>query len=90
MQFTAELALLCRSLGLQLDKPNLAAKDFADRLDALAVRQQELWKDYQKVYSATNRPINLKHIAVAWDYMHQQLVETARQLRAGKLTTRPR
>jgi len=89
MQFTAELALLCRSMGQQLGKPDLAAKDFADRLDALAVRQQEMWKDYRKTYLATNRPINIKHIAPAWDYMQTQLTSTASQLREASSSSGP-
>jgi len=85
MQFTADFALLCQSMGKKLGTSDLGTKGFADGFDALAVRQQALWKDYQKTYLATNRPINLKHIAAAWDYMHGQLTSTAAQLREGKI-----
>jgi hexosaminidase len=85
VQFTADFALLCRSMGKKLGTPDLEVKDFADRFDALATRQQGLWKDYQKAYLTTNRPINVKYIAPAWDYMRGQLTSTAAQLREGKV-----
>lgn len=89
LEFTADLVLLCRGLGQEMASPNFDHQGYAGRFEALATRQRAMWNDYRLIYQATNRPMNIVHIQQVWDWMHQQLIDTTRQVQAGHLTSGP-
>jgi hypothetical protein len=78
----AKLALYYRACADAMQRPGFVAEDFARVFDALSERQQEMWKEYREVYAATNRPINLKHLAIAWEKSKKDLADFAADLRS--------
>ena len=84
LEFAAELALEYRACAEAMQRPGFVAEDYARVFETLSERQQEMWKEYREVYAATNRPINLKYLAIAWEKSKKDLADFAADLRSAE------
>jgi hypothetical protein len=84
LECAADLALQYRATADAMGGPRFDARKHAKAYEDLAARQQALWKEYREMYAATNRPINLRYLARAWDKSQQDLTEFAAALRRGE------
>ena len=84
LEFAADMALECRAAAEAMRAPRFVAEDYARAFEKLSERQQEMWKEYREVYAATNRPMNLKYLAIAWEKSRKDLADFAADLRNGK------
>lgn len=78
---SADFALAYRAVAVAMDAPEFNGQRFAGEFEALSERQQALWPEYRDVYAATNRPINLKYLQIAWDKSKADLAEFIKALR---------
>jgi len=81
LALSADFALAYREVAVAMDAPAFNGRRFAEQFEALSERQQALWLEYRDVYAATNRPINLQYLQIAWDKSKADLAEFARNLR---------
>jgi len=85
LEFAGELALQYRATAEALNHAKFSAKKEAKTYEDLSARQQALGKEYRDVYAATNRPINLRYLAIAWEISKKDLTDFAASLRNGEI-----
>lgn len=83
LELSADFALEYREIASAKKAPGFNGGKYADEIDALSARQQALWEEYRAAYEATNRPINLNYLVIAWDTSKKELAEFSRELRMG-------
>lgn len=84
--FAADLALQYRVTAEAIAAGKLDTKKEAETYAAFAERQKELWKEYSATYEATNRPVNLRYLVIAFDNSIKALQAFAEELRHGKVS----
>ncbi len=84
LEFASDLALQFRATAEAMRGPGFVGEDHARKYEALSERQQRMWTEYREVYAATNRPINLKYLCIAWDKSKKDLEDFAADLRSGE------
>lgn len=86
----AGMALAFHQVAAAMEQPDFDREEAAAGLLALAERHRALWGDYQRVWRATNRPLNLERIGGVWTGTTDGLVKLADAIRAGEFPTAPR
>jgi hypothetical protein len=81
LELAADFALEYREIASARNTAEFNGRKYAERIDALSARQQALWEEYRAAYVATNKPINLKYLVLAWDKSKQDLAEFSQTLR---------
>ena len=84
LEFAADMALQFRASAVAMQQKGFVGEEHARRFEALSERQQKMWTEYHDVYAATNRPINLKYLCLAWEKSKKDLADFAADLRSGK------
>ena len=85
LTLSADLALAYRDVAVLAEGASFDAAETANRFDKLAERHRALWDEYQAVWTATNRPLNLKHIGRVWTATADSISKLAADIRAGAL-----
>ena len=84
LELAGEPALQYRATAEALRTPGFDGEKQAQIYEQLAARHQALWREYETIYRATNRPINLRYLVLAWDKSKKDLTEFAAKLRSGE------
>jgi len=85
LEYAADLALQYRATAEALNEPGFNPQAEGRIYDGLAARQEALWNEYRAVYAATNRPINLRYLVLAWDESVHALRRLAETLGRGEV-----
>jgi hypothetical protein len=85
LEFAADMALQLRETADALAGKNFSGEEQAHKYEALSTRQQKMWEEYREIYAATNRPMNLKHLRLAWENSEKELANFAAALRGGEV-----
>jgi len=78
LKCAADMALLGRSISAD------GAAAALPKLRELEARHRTLWDEYQKVWLATNRPLNLVHIGKAWNAASDEMGALTEAVASGK------
>ncbi len=79
----AEMALVFQAIGTAMEHPDFNREEAAVRLDSLAASHKTLWEEYQRVWRATNRPLNLVHLGKVWTDTTNWIATLAGDIRSG-------
>jgi hypothetical protein len=79
----ADMAFLYRDIGKAMGKEDFDAGHFSKALRGIASRHRVLWEEYQRVWRATNRPLNLKRIGAVWTSTRDELSALALEIEVG-------
>lgn len=80
LEFAADLALQYRKTAVDQKKPEFKPRAHARLYQELKHRQQALWEEYRDVYLATNRPINVRYLVLAWEKSQKALEKYINEL----------
>jgi hypothetical protein len=81
---SAEMALTFHRITTSMEGTDFNREQAAAELESLGETHGALWADYQSVWQATNRPINLNHIVKVWSGTTDGLKVLAADIRAGR------
>ena len=80
---SADMALDCRALALDMEKPDLNRTSYTMKMGQLASQHETLKQQYRAVWEATNRPLNLNRIEKMWTPTIASFRELAAALASG-------
>ncbi len=79
----AEMALAFHEIGVAMEQPAFDREQAATTLELLAPKHQALLKEYERVWLATNRPLNLTRIVTQWTATTDGLTKLAGDIRSN-------
>jgi hypothetical protein len=85
LRHAADYALFCREGALATATPDFDREALAKGLEQRAAESAGLWKEYQAIYTATNRPLNMKYLDSAQLWTQEKFAEAAAAVRGGTL-----
>lgn len=80
---SAEMALTFHRIGAAMEQSEFNREEAAAALEALAHTHGGLWDEYEAIWRATNRPLNLNHIGRVWSATTEGLNTLAAEIRDG-------
>ena len=82
LKCAADMAMTCRGIAVDGGKPDFDRAQYATKLETLANRHQTLKEQYNTVWCATNRPLNLERINTMWSPTIDELRSLAADIRS--------
>ena len=83
LECSADMALAYSDLAHAMSQPAFDRESSAAVIEELAARHRALWDEYEAVWRATNRPLNLVHIGRLWNSVSDEMVALAQDVRSS-------